>query len=243
MLRIARRLAGLCLFASLALAVSALAGIRVQPMAYDLTPSGSGAQRDLRVENTGDSPTPVELTVERRQILPDGSEKRTPAEDDFLIFPPQGIIPAHGFQTFRVQYIGPIVDKTVLYVVTVAQLPVDVNSGQNTGVQFLLNLGTLAAVSPPHSEAKLVVANVRPSATANMLTITVRNDGDRYARLRSGQWKFSSRDGRHVTLEGEALAKALQQPLIEPGTTRIIDLPVPADFDRTGANAAFTLAE
>lgn len=243
MLNIVRRLAGFCLFASLAIAAPAFAGIRVQPMAYDLTPSGSGAQQDLRVENTGDSPTPVEITVERRQILPDGSEKRTPADDDFLIFPPQGIIPAHGFQTFRVKYIGPAVEKTVLYVVTVAQLPVEVNAGKDTGVQFLFHLGTLAAVSPPHSEAKLVVADVKPSATANMLTVTVRNDGNRYARLRNGKWKFSARDGKQETLEGEALAKALQQPLIEPGTTRIVDLPVPADFDRTGATAAFDLAQ
>lgn len=242
MFGIVKRLVGVALIAS-ALVAPAYAGIRVLPMAYDLTPTGPGAQQDLRVENTGDSPTPVEVTVERREILPDGTEKRTPADDDFLIFPPQGIIPAKGYQTFRVKYIGQAVDKTVLYVVTIAQLPVEVDPDKNTGVQLLFSLGTLAAVSPPDAKAKLVVTNVAPSPTAAMLRVTVENDGTRYARLRSGKWTFKSTNGKEATLEGEALAKALKQPLIEPGTTRIVDLPVPDGFDRNGATATFALAD
>lgn len=220
------------------------AGMRVQPMSYDLKPSGSEAQRDLRVENTGTTPIPVELRAERREILADGSEKRSPAEDDFLLFPPQGIVQPNSFQTFRVRYIGsPTIPKTVLYTVTVAQLPVDTSGRQTSGVQFLFNLGTLAAVSPDHAEADLVVTSVAPAASAGKLRIEVRNQGNRYARLREGKWTFTSADGRTETLEGEALQKALTQPLIEPGTVRLIDLPVSPEFKREGAKAAFQLAK
>jgi fimbrial chaperone protein len=221
----------------------AMAGLRVQPMSYDLRPSGAGAQQDLRVENTGDTPLPVELRVERREILPDGSERRSPADDAFLLFPPQGLVPPNGFQTFRVRYIGdPAVTRTALYVVTVAQLPVETGTSGTTGVQFLFNLGTLAAVSPAGAEANLVVTSVTPATTAGKLRIEVRNDGNLYARMGLGRWIFTSADGHSETLEGVALQRTLPQPLIEPGTSRIIELPVSGGFRRDGARATFELS-
>lgn len=228
--------------AMMSLTVNPALAVRVQPMAYDLTPSGTGASKDLRVENTSDKPMPVELKVERRQILPDGSETRTPAEDDFLIFPPQGIVPPNGFQTFRVQYVGdPAIKKTVLYVVTVVQLPIDTSGEKSTGVQFLFNMGTLAAVSPDGAKPQLGVADVKPSETAGKLRIEVKNTGNGYARLRNGVWTLTGGDGKVETLEGEALSNALAQPLIEAETNRIIELPVSAGFVREGAKASFSL--
>lgn len=231
------------LAATLLLAGSvAHAGIRVEPMAYELTPSGTEARKDLRVENTGAQPTPVDIFVERREILPDGSEKRTPADDDFLIFPPQGILPPNGFQTFRVQYIGAPISKTVLYTVTVAQQPVDMSESGASGVQLLFNLGTLAAVSPTGAEPKIVIENVAPSEEAGKLRITAVNEGNRYSRLRTGRWTLTDGGGRSETLEGERLQEAISQPLIEPGTRRIIDLPVSEAFVREGATAKYELA-
>ena len=220
---------------------AANAGIRVEPMAYDLTPTGQGASHDIRVENTSGQATPVEIHVERRQILPDGTDRRTPADGDFLVFPPQGIIPPNGFQTFRVQYIGQPVDHTVLYTITIAQLPVDTSGSGQSGVQFLFNLGTLAAVSPVNSRPEIVVEHVEPAADAGKLRITVANQGNRYTRLRIGRWTFTGGNGTTETLEGEPLQQALAQPLIEPGTERIIELPVSAGFVREGARARYDL--
>lgn len=232
-----RGIAAAMLFA----ASPAHAGVRVEPMSYDLSPSGTGARQDLRVENTSAQPTPVDVFVERREILPDGSEKRTPADDDFLIFPPQGIVPGNGFQTFRVQYVGAPITRTVLYSVTIAQQPVDMSGSGDSGVQVLFNLGTLAAVSPPNSEPNVVVETVAPSAEAAKLTVTVSNEGSRYTRLRTGRWTFTAANGASEILEGEALQKAIAQPLIEPGTRRVIELPVSASFVREGATAKYEL--
>lgn len=230
------------LAAAMLLAGSAAhAGVRVEPMSYDLTPSGTDSREDLRVENTSAQPTPVDVFVERREILPDGSEKRTPADDDFLIFPPQGIVPGNGFQTFRVQYVGPPITKTVLYSVTVAQQPVDMTGSGDSGVQVLFNMGTLAAVSPTGSEPKLVVEGVTAGAEAAKLQVTVSNEGNRYTRLRTGRWTFKAANGVTEVLEGEALQKAVAQPLIEPGTRRVIELPVSETFVREGATAKYEL--
>ncbi len=228
-------------FALLFMAAAASAGIRVTPMSYDLTPSGPGSRQDLRVENTSAQPVPVDIFVERREILPDGTERRTPADDDFLIFPPQGIIPGNGFQTFRIQYIGAPVSKTVLYTVTVAQQPVDTSGSGQTGVQVVFNLGTLAAVSPPGSEARLVIERVEPGSEPGKLRVTVLNEGNRYTRLRGGTWTLTGGNGTTETLAGEDLQRAVSQPLIEPGTRRVIELPVGLAFIREGATARYEL--
>jgi len=208
-------------------------------MTYELTPSGRGATQDVRVENTDATPLPVELHVERRHIGLNGEDLREPADDDFVIFPPQGIVPPNGFQNFRVQYIGdPAITETALYVVTVAQLPVDTSATDASGVKFLFNLGTSVAVSPPGTTANVVTKSVEPSATAGMLKVTVVNEGKRFARLHTGAWTFSSQ-GRTETLEGEPLRGAVAQPLIEPGATRILELPVGEGFVREGATATF----
>jgi len=231
------------LCAGLAIAAApAFAGIRVQPMSYDLTPSGTGTQQNLRVENSGSTPAAVEITVERRHILSDGTEKREPADDDFLVFPPQGIVPANGFQTFRVQYIGnPRLQKTALYTITIAQLPVDTSASDTSQVQIVFHLGTLAAVSPADSKPVLTVTGVSPSTDASKLTVHISNQGNRYARLRGGQWTLTDGAGKKAVLNADMVAKGIEQPLIEPGTERVVELPVPAGFVRAGAHADYEL--
>lgn len=222
------------------LVFSPASAMRVQPMSYDLTPSGRGATQDIRVENTESKPMPVEIRVERRRIGPNGEETREPAEDDFLIFPPQGIVPANGFQNFRVQYIGdPALPQTALYVVTVAQLPVDTTGSESSGVQFLFNLGTSVAVSPEGATANVQVTSVEAGSEPGRLRISVVNRGNRYARLHNGSWTFTAAGGASETLTGEELRSAVSQPLIEPGATRTLELPVSAAFVREGAAARF----
>ena len=211
-------------------------------MSYDLTPSGTGTQQNIRVENNGSTPAAVEVTVERRHILPDGSEKREPADDDFLVFPPQGIVPANGFQTFRVQYIGsPTLQKTALYTVTIAQLPVDTSGADTSQVQIVFHLGTLAAVWPADLKPVLQVTSVSPSTDPNKLTVRISNQGNRYARLRGGQWTLTDGAGKKDVLDADTVAKGIDQPLIEPGTERVVELPVPAGFVRAGAHADYEL--
>lgn len=222
---------------------AANAGVRVNPMSYDLQPSGTKTRQDLRVENTSSTATAVEIRVERREVQPDGTDKRTPADDDFTVFPPQGTLPANGFQTFRVQYVGdPAIAATKLYLITVAQLPVSATGGEGSGIQIVYNVGTLAAVSPPNAAARIEVRSVKPASDPKMIEVEVINTGNRYARLRSGSWTLTSSDGKPEVLEGEPLRNAIENSLIEAGKTRVVQLPVSETFKREGAGAAFKLS-
>lgn len=214
---------------------------RVQPMVYELTPSGSTAEQDVRVENNSDRPLPVELRVERRFVAADGTETRTPAEDDFLIFPPQGLIPPNQFQTFRVRYIGdPMLRKTALYVVTVVQLPLRTPEPA-TGVQILVNLGTSVAVTPASAKANVALTSVAAGEQPDTLDVTVANTGDKFARLYDGDWVFKAGD-RRVVLEGDALREAIAQPLLEAESTREFTLVVPEELRGAQATVEFTYA-
>ena len=215
---------------------------RVQPMMYDLTPFGSGSNQDLRVENNSDRELPVELRVERRFIAADGNETRKPAEDDFLIFPPQGNLAPNSFQTFRVRYVGePNIDKTRLYVITVAQLPLQTGSAP-TGVQILVSLGTSVAVTPPQARPAIAVTGVTKDAkNPDLLNVTLANTGGAYARLYNGSLSISSGADR-VVLDGATFRAALSQPLIEAQSTRTISLPIPATLKGRDLTAEYTYA-
>ena len=211
---------------------------RVQPMVYELTPSGARSQQDLRVENNSDRPLPLELRAERRFIATDGTETRASAEDDFLIFPPQGIVPPNGFQTFRVKYVGdPLIAKTSLYVITVAQLPLDSGTAP-TGVQILVNLGTSVAVTPEGATPKIAVTKTAHSADGKSIEMTIANTGARFARLYNGVVTFTAGTDR-VTLEGEALRAAIAQPLIEAQSTRVVSLAIPEKLAGKDVTADF----
>jgi fimbrial chaperone protein len=215
---------------------------RVLPMTYDLAPIGSGATQLLRVENLGDRPLTVELFAERRDILEDGSERRTPADDDFVIFPPQSIIQPAETRAFRVQYLGePRLERSVTYAITVAQLPIELDGAAETGVQVVFAFSTLANVVPPGSRAALEVREVRPDPAGGGVLVLVENSGTRYGRVTEGSWTVGNSSGVEVTVAGELLREAIEVGLIQPGTQRLIHLPVPDELVAGGGlRANFT---
>lgn len=208
---------------------------RVLPMTYDLAPVGSGSTQVLRVENLGDRPLTVELYAERRDILPDGSERRTPADEDFVIFPPQSIIQPAETRAFRVQYLGePRLERSVTYAVTVAQLPIELDGAAETGVQVVFAFSTLANVVPAGSRAALEVREVRTDPVGDAAMVLVENTGTRYGRVTEGVWTFTDAGGAEATVSGETLREAVAIGLVQPGTQRLIRLPLPRGFGRHG---------
>lgn len=223
---------------SASLAVPAMA-YQVSPMIYDLQPSGSGAAQIIRVENTNDAPITIELVSEKRFFDEKGVERREPAPADFVLFPPQAIVPAGGTQAIRVQYVGPpSLAASATYTVTVKQVPVQLPEGGASGVQFVFNFSTVANIVPPGAKAAIAAA-VAPSG--NGLALTLRNDGNKYANLGLSKVTVTS-GGFSKTYEGEEWRKALGTSWILPGGTRVIQLPPPGGG---GGNwtAAFTLVE
>lgn len=212
---------------------SAAPAQRIAPMLYDLTPTGETSSQVLRLDNNLTRPITIETVVYLREIAPDGTEKRTEAGDDFLVFPPQAVIQPNATQSFRVRYIGePNLDKTRMYVVSFNQLPV--STAEAPSLQFVVNFGTAAYVSPVGIRPEISVATTTPAADGKTLAVTVNNSGRKHASLALAKFTMTNAKGESFDLEGESLRAALGLTVVPPGGSRIFTLPVPASFAAMG---------
>ncbi|MBY0343137.1 MAG: fimbria/pilus periplasmic chaperone [Sphingomonadales bacterium] len=206
---------------------------RVYPMSYELAPAGSGAATVLRVDNTTERPLTLEVTVEKRSWDERGNETRIPADDDFLILPPQMIVEPGKTQAIRVQYVGaPTLDQTAMYVVGVNQVPVaDPTAG--TGVQFVINFGTAAYVVPAGAKTELKIASVTAAAEPGKMEVVLENTGARYAPLGNTTWTFTNGAGQKMELSGDPLRETLVASVVPSGGRRIFIVPASEGFALT----------
>ena len=97
---------------SAAVALLALVGlspafaVNVQPLALDMVSIGPNSRASIQVINDGAKPMPVEVIIKKLDIGEDGKTSEIPAGDEFLVFPPQAVVPAGSTQGFRVQWVG-----------------------------------------------------------------------------------------------------------------------------------------
>lgn len=234
MKRLGGNMRSVLLFAASAALISAwpASAQQVSPMIYDLAPAGSEASNVIRILNNQSRPLTIEMLVFAREIAEDGTETRTAADDDFIIFPPQMIIQPGQTQAVRVQYVGGPIDATKLYIVQVTQVPVE-DPNQASGVQFVINFGTSAAVSPAGSRHEITVAGVTP-VEGGLLRVEIENAGTRYASLAGSEWEFRGANGSPLMLEGDALDTALKTTLVPARGRRVFTVPAPEGLDVSG---------
>lgn len=226
-------------------AAAGLAGIahayQVAPMIYDMAPTGKGASAVVRVANTNAQPITVEIVAEKRLFDENGKESREPAESDFVLFPPQAVIPAGATQAVRVQYVGPQqLDKSQTYTVTVKQVPVQLPNDGKSGVQFVFNFSTVANIVPDGAKAQIETVGL--TTEGKMLKLKLHNAGNKYANLTLSNVALSG-GSFNATIKDEAWRKALGSSWILPGATRVIELPMPDKAPSQGLNAKFNLVE
>lgn len=162
------RVAALVIVAALVLTPAAWA-MRVSPMVAELTTAGAGSVARIEVGNAGAAAMPFETAITRIEFMDDGTLVETPADEDFLVFPPQGLVPVAGRQVVRVQWVGePNIDTSRAYYLTVRQLPVatDVETGEtdkpNLAVTVLYTMKALLVVAPPGAEPDVQVVSAEP---------------------------------------------------------------------------------
>ncbi len=206
---------------------------RVYPMSYELAPTGSSAATVLRVDNTTERPLTLEVSVEKRSWDERGNETRVPADEDFLVLPPQMIVEPGKTQAIRVQYVGePTIDRTAMYVIGVNQVPVaDPSAG--TGVQFVINFGTAAYVVPVGAKTELSIVSVAAAADPGKMEVVLENTGARYAPLGSTTWTFTNGAGQKMELSGDQLREALVASVVPSGARRIFTVPAAEGFALT----------
>lgn len=169
-------------------------GYQVQPMIVELSPQGKNSLVTYRLQNPSDASLPVEVEVYKRTFDENQQEVLVPAEDDFIVLPPQVEVPAQGYQIFRAKYLAsPELSQTESYRIVFKQLPL-AEDNQKSGVKMMFNFATLVFVSPQQGVAKQ--QSQLQCDNLDTCTLTIRNVGDRVLDLSHFDYHFD--DGNTV---------------------------------------------
>ncbi|MDZ3833348.1 MAG: fimbria/pilus periplasmic chaperone [Sphingopyxis sp.] len=240
----------LAVAAALMLLASPALAMRVSPMVVEMESRGSGAVARIEVQNINPGKLAFQTRVFRMELGKDGEIIETPADDQFLIFPPQGALPAGGRQVIRLQWVGEAEPATSqAFYVSVEQLPVAFEPGSNEAVgaqvQVLYNMRALVVVAPPGAKPDVKAASVRqldyqppapPGATElppmqDGVEVTLRNDGRRHAMMSNFSWQLegTDREGKwlRVDVSAEELNRAVGTGYVPAQGERSFKLPVP----------------
>jgi len=193
----------------MALTSTATRAMNVSPMVVELKTSGSGMTGRVQLINTLVDQLPYEVRVYRLEFTNDGKIVETPADEDFIVFPPQGTLAKDQRQMIRLQWVGGVLDTSRAYYLSIRQLPVNINTADadktkaSVEVQLLYNIKVLVTVAPPNASPKVEVAQAEPTfiyprdisgqVVPNAeplpgIKVTLTNVGNRYAMLAAATW-------------------------------------------------------
>ena len=205
--------------------------MRLAPMVAEMTTAGAGATARIEVGNVGSRAMPFETEITRVEMDADGKITETPGDDDFLVFPPQGLVAVNGQQIIRVQWVGPPLEQTRAYYLAVKQLPVEIdptaipNTDSSIAVNVLYTMKSLLLVSPqgvtpdvkvtsvtsievtppdPQIDPSLTVTDLPTPVAVPGVRVEVTNGGGRHAMMSGATWNI---DG--TTVSGEPFTRRL----------------------------------
>ena len=240
----------LAILAAIFVLVPSVLAMRVTPMVFEIESRGSNSSARLEVQNVNTGNMPFQVRILHIAFNKDGSITETPADDKFLVFPPQGALPPGARQVIRLQWVGEAeIATSEAYYVAVEQLPVTLEPGAKDGleaqVQVIYNMRALLVVAPPGSKPDVSPASVRqltyqPPALPGVtelppmqdgVEVTLRNEGRRHAMMSNFGWQLEGkdRDGKYlrVDVSSEELLRAIGTGYVPALGERSFRIPVP----------------
>lgn len=235
----------LCSAAAAALlALSGLIGptaaMTVAPIHVEMISTGGASRNQVTVTNPTKSALPVETVLERLELDEQGNRKTVKAGGEFLVFPPQAIIPPGGTQVFRLQWVGePTLAQSQSYLFSVNQVPVKLAKGDNK-VQVVMSFGVIINVGPVQGAPSLKVVGSGFTTDKNgkrRAFVTVENPTKTYALLPEGKLNLAG-SGWSQTLSSAEIREKIGIGLVQPGKRRkfVVPLDVPASVTTVQAS-------
>jgi fimbrial chaperone protein len=213
------------------LTIAAAQAFKLIPIRMDFEPAGRGANQAFRLENDSTNTVPVQISMLSRQMDLDGNETNAPADDVFLVYPPQVLLKPKQVQTVRVKWLGdPKPQKELAFRILAEQLPVQREKELQSGAQINLLVRYLGSVYivPKGAKADVVVASAVPQTDAagkRQIELILHNQGKAHLVLRGLRLKIQAGD-KTVELESEALVGIAGENMLA-GQQRRFFLPWP----------------
>jgi len=180
-------------------------------------PSGSSGET-IVVRNPREFPLAVTFEIVERAVHEDGTETHTPAEDLFLIFPPQAVVPAGSTQALRIQWVGPGITASRSFTLYGIEAPVDLAADDGSGIRTILKIGASVHVTQTGLRPSPVLTAA--SKTKTGMKVSIANEGTRYIYVDDIVLTFGNK-----TISGQDLGNAAVRTLIPPGSTRTFEVP------------------
>ncbi len=200
----------------------------VRPVVLDMAVSGRDARASIQVVNDGAKPVPVEFEILKIDIDSKGERFEKPAGDEFLVFPPQAIVPPGATQVFRVQWVGNTdLKASQSYLFSVNQIPVKLKK-EESGVQLVFNFAVIVNVAPPGGQAvlKQVKSEIgKDEHGVRRPVLVVENPGNMHAYLSEANLKIEGGSFRR-SISAADLRQLIGLGLVQPGKQRRFILPV-----------------
>jgi fimbrial chaperone protein len=242
--------------AFLAVGLAPAEAMNVSPMVVELTSTGARSTGRIQVLNVLSQPLPYEVRVYRINFGPNDQIIETPADSDFVVFPPQGLLQPNQRQMVRVQWVGGPLDSSRGYYVAINQLPVPLDPSKaskttaSVDVQLVYHMKVLVTVAPPGAAPKITVESATPIMVSPPkikgieqpdvppvpgVRVTVRNSGKRYAMMAGATWTIEGKgaDGKplKVVLNSSDMGRLLGAGYVPAlNGQRTFDIPTGAKF-------------
>ena len=210
-------------FAATLLTAANTCAMGISPVQVELQSAGGQSRGTLTVSNASAAPLPVDVTIKRMTQDENGIRKyHDDAQNDFLILPPQAMIPPGGSQVFRVQWVGePQLPQSKTFMLFANQVAVKLPSNVS-GVNMVSSMGAMINVAPPKASADLRVVSTGVETDKKTgkrhPTVTVENPTNVHAllpkatlRLQSGSWEVKYPPEALTSTIGIGLVPAFQR--------------------------------
>lgn len=232
--------------------ISPALAFRLEPISRVFEPAGAGATQSYEVINDSAEQIAVELSMAERKISLEGQETTESADDDFLVYPSQIVLPPQGVQSVRVTWLGnPNPEKELAYRMIAEQLPINLNNPEESqaettsgAIKVMFRYIGSVYIRPKNAESKVVLNGItheKGTDGNDRLVITFENQGTRRAVLSELNLNLTSQ-GSQLTLKPEQL-EGVNNGVILAGNQRRFSMPWPQQLPIGEVTGTFTFKD
>ncbi|MCB8764730.1 fimbrial biogenesis chaperone [Planktothrix agardhii] len=232
--------------------ISPALAFKLDPISRVFEPAGAGATQSYEVINDSAEQIAVELSMAERKISLEGQETTESADDDFLVYPSQIVLPPQGVQSVRVTWLGnPNPEKELAYRIIAEQLPINLNNPEESqaettsgAVKVMFRYMGSVYIRPKNAESKVVLNGItheKGTDGNDRLVITFDNQGTRRAVLSELNLNLTSQ-GSQLTLKPEQL-EGVNNGVILAGNQRRFSIPWPQQLPIGEVTGTFTFKD
>lgn len=232
--------------------ISPALAFKLEPISRVFEPAGAGATQSYQVINDSAEQIAVELSMAERKISLEGQETTESADDDFLVYPSQIVLPPQGVQSVRVTWLGnPNPEKELAYRIIAEQLPINLNNPEESqaettsgAIKVMFRYIGSVYIRPKNAESKVVLNGItheKGTDGNDRLVITFDNQGTRRAVLSELNLNLTSQ-GSQLTLKPEQL-EGVNNGVILAGNQRRFSMPWPQQLPIGEVTGTFTFKD